>query len=78
MDFQTRKLDAIEFIARIKDEKIFREIECAILESKAYKTRNLRPLTEKQLIARAKKSNADIVSGNITAQDRLEDESKDW
>ena len=78
MDLQTRKLNAIEYIAGLKDEKIFKDIESAILESKAHKDRSIKPFTEKQLLTRAERSNRDYATGNIKLQDKLEKESQDW
>jgi hypothetical protein len=57
MDLTTRKLKAIEYIAGLKDENAFNNIEMAILESKARYGRKLKQLTEKQLSSRAEKSN---------------------
>jgi len=53
MDLTTRKLNAIEYIAGLKDENAFNNIEMAILENKARSGRKLKPLTEKQLLSRA-------------------------
>ena len=45
MDLQTRKLNAIEYIAGLEDESIFNKIEIAIFENKARNERKLKPLT---------------------------------
>jgi hypothetical protein len=81
MDLQTRKLNAIEYIAYIaglQDENIFNSIELAILESTVRNKRSLKPFTKKQLLNRAEKSNIDYLSGNYKTQELLEKESKSW
>ena len=78
MDLQTRKLNIIEYLIGIKDEKIFSIIEDLIKKSKSYKELTYRPFTQQELIERAKKSNKDYLAGNFTDQDELEVESKNW
>jgi len=78
MDLQTRKLNAIEYIAGLQDENIFNSIELAILENTVRNKRNLKPFTRKQLLNRAEKSNSDYQAGNFKAQEFLEKESKTW
>ena len=78
MDLQTRKLNIIEYLIGLKDEKMFRIIEDLIKTSKRAKKLPSRPFTEQELIERAKKSNKDYLAGNFTDQDELEIESKKW
>ena len=78
MDLQTRKLDIIEYLIRLKDEKIFYLIEDLIIRSKSGQDIPYRPLTKQELIERAKKSNEDYLSGKFTDQKKLEIESKNW
>jgi len=78
MDLQTRKLNAIEYIAGLKDEKIFSSIEITILENKVRNERKIRPFTQKQLLVRAEKSNKDYQTGKYKTQEFLEEESKSW
>jgi len=78
MDLQTRKLNAIEYIAGLEDESIFNNIELAILENKVRSERKLEPFTQKQLIERAEKSNRDYKSGKYKTQEALEKESESW
>ena len=78
MDLTTRKLNAIEYIAGLKDENAFNNIEMAILESKARYGRKLKQLTEKQLLSRAKNSNKDYHTGKFKTQEILEKESENW
>ena len=78
MDLTTRKLNAIEYIAGLKDENAFNNIEMAILESKARHERKLKPLTEKQLLSRAEKANKDYHTGKYKTQAIVEKESENW
>jgi len=78
MDLTTRKLNAIEYIAGLEDENAFNNIELAILESKARNNKKFRPLTQKQLLARAEKSNKDYRAGKFKSQEILEKESENW
>jgi hypothetical protein len=78
MDLTTRKLNAIEYIAGLKDENAFNKIEMVILESKVRNRRKLKPLTEKQLLSRAEKSNKDYRTGKFKTQETLEKESENW
>ena len=78
MDLQTRKINIIEYLIGIKDEKIFSIIEDLIKKSKSDKELTYRPFTQQELIERAKESNKDYLAGNFTDQDELEVESKNW
>lgn len=72
MNIQVRKLNAIEYIIALKDEKVLSKIESAIVESQK---REIKPFTQKQLIERAKLSNKDYLAGSYKTQDQLETES---
>jgi hypothetical protein len=78
MDLQTRKLNAIEYIAGLQDENIFNSIELTIIENKVRNESNIKPFTKKQLLNRAEKSNKDYLAGNYKTQEFLEKESKSW
>lgn len=78
MDLKTRKLNAIEYLIGIQDEKVFSRIEAAIFQSKKDKERELKPLSQRQLLERAKKSNKDYTSGKVKTQEELEIESENW
>ncbi|HPE77037.1 MAG TPA: hypothetical protein PLC80_13175 [Draconibacterium sp.] len=80
MDLQTRKLHAIEYLAGLRDENIFRKIELTITEvQKAQiEKRNVRPFTQQQLLDRAKESEQDYLSGKVMDQNQLEKESENW
>ena len=76
MDLQTRKLNAIEYIAGLEDEDIFNKIELTILENKVRSERKLKPFSRKQIIERAEKSNRDYKSGKFKTQEALKKESE--
>ncbi len=80
MDLQTRKLNAIEYLAGLHDEEIFRKIESTITEVQKAQIgkRNLKPFTQEQLIDRAKRSTLDYQSGKHKTQEQLEKDSKSW
>jgi hypothetical protein len=80
MDLQTRKLNVIEYLVGIHDEKVFRKIEDAITEVKKKQTINqsFNPFTREQLIDRAKRSNLNYQSGKFMTQEQLEKESENW
>jgi hypothetical protein len=78
MDLQTRKLNAIEYLINLQDEKIFKKIEATIDNVKSQEKVKLKPFTKKQLIDRANLSNEDYLAGRFKTQDQLETESKNW
>jgi len=75
MNIQVRKLNAIEHIIALKDEKVFSKIESAIMESQQ---KRLKPFTQKQLNERSKLANKDYLAGRYKTQDQLETESENW
>jgi len=80
MDLQTRKLKAIKYLAGIQDEKVFSKIESILVEVQNQKKaqRNVKPLTQEQLIERANRSTNDYLSGKFKTQEQLEKESENW
>lgn len=78
MDLQTRKLNAIEYLINLQDEKVFTKIEATIDSIKTQKDIRLKPFTKKQLIDRAKRSNQDYLAGRFKSQEQLELESENW
>ncbi len=76
MDLQTRKLNVIEYLIGIDDEKFFSEIETAVFKNT--KAVTFRPFTKEELIIRAQQANNDYSSGKITTQEELEAESEKW
>jgi len=78
MDLQTRKLNAIEYIAGLHDESILNKIELTILENKIRNDRKLKPFTQKQLLNRAERSDKDYKAGKYKTLEELEKESETW
>ncbi len=78
MDYQTRKLNVIEYIAGLQDENIFKKIEMTILENEVRNKRKLKPFTQKQLLHRVDKSNKAYLAGKYKTQEVLEKESDSW
>ena len=80
MDLQTRKLNAIEYLAGLHDEKIFGIIESTITEVRKIQIEklNIKPFTHKQLLDRAKRSSQNYSSGNFISQEQLEKDSEKW
>ena len=75
MSLQVRKLNAIEYIIGLKDEKAFSIIESAIIESQQA---GLKPFSQKQIIDRAKQANKEYLAGTCKTQEQLEKESENW
>jgi len=78
MDLQSRKLNAIEYIAGLENESIFNKIEIPIPENKVRSERKLKPFTQKQLLERAEKSSREHSAGRYKTQEALEKESESW
>jgi hypothetical protein len=80
MDLQTRKLNAIEYLIGLHDEKIFRKIESTIIEVQKQQTvrQSVKPLTVRQLADRANRSTKDYLSGKFKTQEQLEKDSENW
>jgi hypothetical protein len=80
MDLQTRKLNAIKYLINLQDEQAFSKIESTIIESQNPQEirKDLKPFTQKQLLARAKQSNKDYQAGKFKTQEQLEKESENW
>ncbi len=78
MDLQTRKLNVIEYLIHLQDENEFKKIEETIFKIKNIREKALKPLTKKQLIERANKSNKDYLTGKYKTQEQLEIESQKW
>jgi tryptophan 2,3-dioxygenase len=80
MDIQTRKLRAIEYLIGLHDEKVLRKIESTIndVQERQAIRKNLKPMTQEQLVERARRSSSDYLSGKIKTQEQLEQESENW
>ena len=78
MDLQTRKLNLIEYLIGIQDEKIFQRIEDSINKTLQTTNQPLRQFTQQELTDRALKSNEDYHLGKFQDQEKLEKESNYW
>ncbi|NVO03784.1 MAG: hypothetical protein HXX09_13890 [Bacteroidetes bacterium] len=78
MNLQTRKLNVIEYLINLQDDKIFSMIESAIFESKKQETKKVKSLTQKNLIERAKRANEDYKAGRVKTQKQIKKESENW
>ena len=75
MNLEARKLNLIEYLLHITDEKIFDTIESSI----KFKIGNSgNPFTEEEMIARAEKANEDYAAGRTMTLEQLEAEVKNW
>ncbi len=72
MNLQARKLDLIEYLIQINDEKVINQIERLLDQSKSI------PFSQTELISRAKQSNLDYQMGKIKTQEQLESDSTHW
>ena len=75
MDLQTRKLNMINFLINIQDEKIFEQIESVILNTSKLK---IIKFSKQDIIDRSTKANNDFENGRYKTQDVLEQESAKW
>lgn len=64
----------------MQNKKVFIRIESMPTEvpNQQKAQRKLKPLTQEQLIERANQSNSDYLSGNVKAQEELEQGSENW
>ena len=77
MDLQTRKLNLIEYLLHITDEKLFSKIEKAA-NLGANDGDNKDPFTQEEMIARAQKANEDYEAGRYLTTEELIEEMKKW
>lgn len=78
MDLQTRKLNVIEYLIGIQDDKVFSKIESTVLKMLKPKLRSMAPFSKEEIISRANKSNEDYLAGRVKNQEQLEKESENW
>ena len=75
---QTRKMNLIEFLLGVQDEKVFTKIESTIHKSiKSIKPNDL-VFTKQDLLDRAEFSNKQIKKAHTLTQKELELQSKNW
>ena len=78
MNLQTQKLNIIESLIQLNDKNVLSEIEDFLKIKLASANENKKPFTKKELISRAKKANANIASGKVITQSKLEKTSELW
>ena len=78
MSLQLRKMNLIEYLLGVQDEKVFDKIESTIQKS----IKTVKPgdiiFTKSDLIDRAEFSNKQIKKGHALTQKELEQQSKNW
>ena len=78
MNLQLRKMNLIEFLLGVQDEKVFTKIESTIHKSiKSIKPNDI-VFIKQDLIDRAEFSNKQIKKGHVLNQKELELQSKNW
>jgi hypothetical protein len=75
---QLRKINLIEYLLGIQDEKVFDKVESNIHKS----LKSIKPVdivfTKTELIERAEFSNKQIKKGHVLSQKELESQAKNW
>ena len=74
MSLQARKLSLIEYLISLKDEKILKKIEIAVIEFKEKSSF----FSDEEIVLRAEEANSDYLKGNYKTQEEVEKESEDW
>ena len=78
MSRQLRKMNLIEYLLGVQDEKVFDKIESTIQKSiKTVKPNDI-IFTKHDLVERAKYSNKQIKKGHTLTQKEIEQQSKNW
>lgn len=74
MDMKARKLNLIECLLHLTDEKLLDKIEALI--KTGHNAKN--PFTQDEMIARAEEANEDYKAGRTMTSAQLDDEMKNW
>lgn len=79
MDIQTRKLNIIEELLRVRSEKLIEKLERTLREEKVdnYET-NLKPMSLEEFHETVNKSLNDARQGRVVGTKELKDISKQW
>lgn len=77
MDIQARKLNLIQNLIQIQDEKVLNAIE-EIITAKRYNTPKQSQFTSEQVISRALESEEQYKKGNTITLEELETITKNW
>ena len=75
-NIQERKLNVIEKLILIDDEKVFKQVE-DIIDSSLNRPR-LKRFTNQEIINRAMQANKDIEDGNVYTKEEVGNLSQDW
>lgn len=79
MNIAAKKIELIEWLARIHDKSLLEKIE--ILKKKSiaetYESR-MKPMTSQQYKSLLDQAEKDYKNGNVTSQEDLEKESENW
>ncbi len=78
LSLQNRKLNVIEYLAVMQDEKLFSQIEVLINKSKKNTFASINKMTKGELITRTTQAEADIQNKRLISQSDLEKESQSW
>ena len=78
MSLQLRKMNLIEYLLGVQDEKVFDKIESTIQKS----IKDVKPsdiiFTKNDMVERIEFSNKQIKKGHVLTQKELEKQSKNW
>jgi hypothetical protein len=78
INLQARKLQLIEYLIQLQDEKEFSRIEASIIPQSKIRYDEFRPFKAEELIVRAQKSENDYKEGRLISQEKLLTESENW
>lgn len=78
MNLQLRKMNLIEYLLGVQDEKVFDKIESTIQKSMKTVKPNDIIFSRQDLLERAEFSNKQIKKGHVINQKELEQQSKNW
>ena len=76
LDIQDRKLNIIEQLIILNDEKVFKKVE-DIINTSLHRPQ-LKRFTKQELVKRAKLSDKDIEKGDVYSQKDVEKMSQSW
>ncbi len=79
MDIAVKKVELIEWLAKVKDKAVIRKVENLKNQSikESYEAK-LKPMSSKAYKAILEKSEEDYKQGRVISQKALEKESKNW
>lgn len=80
MNIESIKLNLLEWLAQVDDKNILTQLKKFRdeIEVAQYEKELKKPLTEKQLVARTKKSEEDFAKGRVKSLDQAIKVSRNW